>query len=99
MNQAAEGRAERFNAAHAMADYKVGDLVYLHTPVVARGLSKKFASPWRGPFKIVQKINDSLYKLEGSKNLKPVNVARLRISKAPGPQVDASDDNVLYVAD
>ena len=97
LHQAAESRADRFNAAHAMADYQVGDLVYLHTPVVARGLSKKFASPWRGPFKIVQKINDSLYNLEGSK--KPVNVARLRISKAPGPQVDASDDNVLYVAD
>ena len=39
LHQAAESRADRFNAAHAMADYKVGDLVYLHTPVVARGLS------------------------------------------------------------
>ena len=35
--------------------YKVGDLVWLHCPAVARGKSRKHR-PWKGPFVIKKKI-------------------------------------------
>ena len=77
---AAADRASRFNDAHTIAHYNVGELVFLHVPRVAKGLSRSFASPWRGPYKILEKPSESVVVLEGSK--KPVNVARLRLSRA-----------------
>ena len=31
----------------------MGDLVWLHSPVVPRGSSRKLHHPWTGPYKIV----------------------------------------------
>ena len=36
--------------------YSIGDLVWLHVPAVK---PKKFASQWRGPYTVIDKLNDT----------------------------------------
>ena len=44
--------------------YKVGDLVWLHSPVVPRGSSRKLHRPWTGPYKIVKQLSDVTYRIQ-----------------------------------
>ena len=44
--------------------YKVGDLVWLHSPVVPRGSSRKLHHPWIGPYKIVKQLSDITYRIQ-----------------------------------
>ena len=43
--------------------YKVGDLVWLFSPAVPPGKSRKLHHPWSGPFKIIKHISDATYLL------------------------------------
>ena len=47
--------------------YKLGDLVWLHDPVVPRGQSKKFHCPWSGPFRVVSKFSDVVYRVQSTR--------------------------------
>jgi len=49
--------------AHEHA-YKEGDKVWLHNPQVKQGLSRKLTCEWNGPFLIVDKINDVVYRIQ-----------------------------------
>ena len=51
----------------AGAPYCVGDLVWLHSPAVARGSSRKLHRPWQGPYKIVKVITDVIYRIQHTK--------------------------------
>ena len=44
--------------------YNVGDLVWLHSPVVPHGSSHKLHHPWTGPYKIVKKLSDITYRIQ-----------------------------------
>ena len=44
--------------------YKVGDMVWHHSPAVQRGRSKKLHLPWTGPYKVVYKRSDVVYRLQ-----------------------------------
>ena len=41
-----------------------GDLVWLHNPAVARGQSKKLHRPWTGPYRVVRRLLDAVYRLQ-----------------------------------
>jgi hypothetical protein len=41
-----------------LREFQVKDLVYLYYPVRKPGLTKKFCSPWSGPFEITRKISE-----------------------------------------
>ena len=59
---------------------RVGDMVYLHTPVVKNGRSRKLTSPWTGPYSIVDRpsqYNVRIHLIGGRKNL-VVHVNRLK---------------------
>ena len=45
--------------------YKTGDLVWMHTTVVPPGHSRKLHHPWTGPFKVIQRLSESNYKVKG----------------------------------
>ena len=76
------------DASREFTSFKVGDSVYLHVPHVAKGMSRKLTSPWRGPYLIKARLSDSLYELQGGK--RPVNVERLKSASVPA-QVDPTD--------
>ncbi len=44
--------------------YQVGDLVWLHSPAVPRGRSRKFHCPWQGPFAIKKVISSVTYRIQ-----------------------------------
>ena len=46
--------------------YEPGDLVWLHSPAVPRGQSKKLHRPWVGPFRVVSKLSDTVYRVQNT---------------------------------
>lgn len=61
--------------------YEPGDWVWLHSPVVPRGNSRKLHCPWKGPYTIVKKISDSTYRirhLQKRKDRQVVHFNRLK---------------------
>ena len=62
------------------APFNPGDLVWLHSPAVPRGLSRKLHRPWKGPFKVVERFGNSTYKIKGprSTNHQVVHFDRLK---------------------
>ena len=40
-----------------------GDLVWLHSPVVPRGKSRKFHHPWTGPWRITERLSEVTYRI------------------------------------
>ena len=46
--------------------YEPGDLVWLHSPAVPRGQSKKLHRPWAGPFRVVSKLSDTVYRVQNT---------------------------------
>ena len=43
--------------------FKQGDLVRLHTPVVSRGKSRKLHRPWTGPYRVVKRLSEAVYRI------------------------------------
>ena len=54
--------------------------MYVYFPTKKIGLSKKFVSFWRGPYKVLKKISDLTYEVDCSRNGTPqvVHVDRIR---------------------
>ena len=44
--------------------FKPGDLIFMHSPVLKKGVTKKLHKPWLGPFKVLEKINEVNYRVE-----------------------------------
>jgi hypothetical protein len=63
--------------------FKEGQFIWLFDPTKRKGLSSKLQRRWKGPFKIIQKISESLYKINMIKNGKTqiVHYDRLKIHK------------------
>ena len=61
--------------------YVPGNLVWLHSPVIGKGKSRKLHHPWTGPYKVIKKLSDATYrvqKLQGRKQRKVVHFDRLK---------------------
>ena len=83
---------QKLNAAHCIQktyyDKKVhgkpfvtGDLVWLFSPAVPRGKSKKSHHPWSGPYRVTARLGDSDYrvkKLTGRRTVRVVHFNRLK---------------------
>ena len=54
----------RYDAKSQDRPFSIGDLVWLHSPAVPRGKSRKLHRPWTGPFRVVAKSSDSVYRLQ-----------------------------------
>ena len=51
--------------------YEPGDKVWFYNPIRRPGLCPTFDMPWKGPFVVLDKISDVLYRIKGSSNSKP----------------------------
>ena len=67
--------------------YDVNDLVWLFTPILSDRKTPKFVTGWSGPWKIITKINDLMYKIkfeakehdfESTDHTETVSIDRLR---------------------
>ena len=48
--------------------YQVGDHVWLHTTVLARGNTKKLHHPWTGPYRVVKRLSNSTDRIQLPRN-------------------------------
>jgi len=48
--------------------YQVGDCVWLHTTVLARGNTKRLHHPWKGPYRVLKRLTDRTYKIQSPSN-------------------------------
>lgn len=61
----------RYNKQSNILQLEHGDLVWLFNPKRSKGLCPKLQSKWEGPYSIVQKLNDVIFKIQKNKNSKP----------------------------
>ena len=77
-------------------NFETGSLVWLHCPAVRRGKSPKFHQPWKGPFQVVKKLGDVIYRIQHMKNLrKRLVVHSNRLKKHTGDN-DHRDDWIVW---
>eukprot|EP00731_Ephydatia_muelleri_P022337 Em0014g928a len=63
--------------------YSEGDIVWLYTPAVPSGQSRKLHRPWKGPYKVVERLGDATYKLQGTRGRRPQIVHFDRLKPCP----------------
>ncbi|KAM9999378.1 hypothetical protein ACTFIZ_002933 [Dictyostelium cf. discoideum] len=79
--QAQELQKTNYDKGRRPTNIQVGDFVYLHTPYSQSSIGpKKFYKPWRGPFKVQEKLSDVTFKLDmgNLRDHKVVNLERLK---------------------
>ena len=54
----------RYDKHGFFSPYAIGDLVWLHVPAVKPGRTKKFASQWRGPYTVIDKLSDANFRIQ-----------------------------------
>ena len=94
---------------HVKGDsYHVNDMVFLHWPVIPRGLSRKFHNPWQGPYRVVKVIGPTVYRIADCTNPRKKKVVdfnllkRAPIGKVPEPakgedMVEGARNDILHV--
>jgi hypothetical protein len=54
----------RYDRLANSAGFKEGDRVWLYRPTRTRGKSPKLQSSWEGPYKVINRINDVVYRIQ-----------------------------------
>jgi hypothetical protein len=70
---------ELYDRKAKLRSFEIGSFVYLCTPAVKPGLSRKFHRPWSGPYRVTAKVSHLNYEIEDQSNKKQVvHVNRLK---------------------
>ena len=64
--------------------YDVGAPVWLHNPKSKHGLSRKLQREWCGPFVVIQRLNDVIYRVQETPKSKPKIVHHDKLKKYTG---------------
>ena len=71
----------RFDGAANNDGFHEGDLVLLYNPQRKKGVSPKLQPQWDGPYQVVKRINDVVYRIQSStrnrNKMKVVHLERL----------------------
>lgn len=81
MNSAAIRQKELYDQKVHGDPHKVGDLVWLYTPAVSKGSSKKLHCPWVGPFRVLKQLGQNVYRIQDTRTRRRkqvVNFDRLK---------------------
>jgi hypothetical protein len=54
----------RYDKLANSASYQEGNRVWLYRPTSTKGKSPKLQSSWEGPYRIVTRINDVVYRIQ-----------------------------------
>ena len=80
-----ELRKEKYDRKVHGEPYKEGDLVWMHSPVTAKGGSRKLHHAWTGPFKVIKKLSDCDYRIKGLRGRKQLHVVHFNRLKPCTP--------------
>ncbi|GBN41958.1 hypothetical protein AVEN_21577-1 [Araneus ventricosus] len=69
----------RYDSRGTNYHFKEGNLVWMYNPKYRRGLSAKLQQSWEGPYTVVKKLNDVVYRVQRSPYAKPkvIHINRL----------------------
>lgn len=83
MQHASDRMKTRYDIKAETGGFQPGDLVWLYNPHRRRGYSPKLQRSWDGPYEIVTRINDVIYRIKKQPNGKPrvVHINRLALYK------------------
>lgn len=70
---------ERYDILQNAEPLEEGSAVWLYNPRKKKGLSPKFSRPWEGPYVVVKKVNDLVYRIQLGRRTKPKVVHRNRL--------------------
>jgi hypothetical protein len=79
--------------------FRPGNLVWLYNPQRRRGFSPKLQCNWEGPYEIIERINDVVYRIRKPPRGKPrvVHFNRLAPYAGNNDEEEAAVRNVLPV--
>ncbi|VDI60051.1 Hypothetical predicted protein, partial [Mytilus galloprovincialis] len=60
-----------YDVGTKMQTFDAGDPVWLHNPRRVKGLCPKLQNNWEGPYIIVNKLNDVIYRIQKGTKDKP----------------------------
>ncbi|KAJ8934752.1 hypothetical protein NQ318_004602 [Aromia moschata] len=75
---------QRLDTTSKETAFKPGDAVWLYAPKRTKGKSPNLQSNWEGPYTIIKKINDLVYRIQLSPRSKPNVVHLERLAKYTG---------------
>ncbi|KAJ8951466.1 hypothetical protein NQ318_000160 [Aromia moschata] len=75
---------QRLDTTSTETAFKPGDAVWLYAPKRTKGKSPKLQSNWEGPYTIIKKINDLVYRIQLSPRSEPKVVHLERLAKYTG---------------
>jgi hypothetical protein len=81
---ASDRMKERYDSSVDGALLERGDPVWLYNPQRKKGKSPKLTRPWKGPYLVIKRINDVVYRVQLSPRSKPKVVHRNRLWKYSG---------------
>lgn len=89
---------ERYDATRSDHTYLVADLVWMFTPKVPKGHSKKLKLRWRGPYRVIEIRSALTYVLQHAENPKDVQVTHISRLKPHrgGDNIDDVNTQLKY---
>ncbi|KAJ8982074.1 hypothetical protein NQ317_015586 [Molorchus minor] len=94
IQSASDRMKETYDIGAQNYGYQSGDLVWLYNPQRRRGLSPKLQTLWEGPYEVLTRINDVVYRIKKSSGGKPRVVHFNRLTPFSGSN-DASVRTVV----
>jgi hypothetical protein len=64
--------------------FQPGDAVWLYNPRVKKTLSPKLSRPWEGPYRVMERLTDVVYRIQRSPRSKARVVNRFRLWRVAG---------------
>lgn len=97
------GDKRRYDERHRPVTYKVGDLVWVYTPVRKVGLSEKLLRRYFGPYKVTRCLSDVTYEVESLESNRQRRKARdvvhvLRMKPYLNPDEQFMDEKTVAVS-
>ena len=87
LNLSSQCMKTNYNVKLNYKSYKHGDAILLHDSITKKGICKKLNKQWLGPGKIVDKVNDVLYRVKMGPYHKPKVIHHDKLRKYTGNQI------------
>lgn len=84
IKMASEKMKNRYDLRTNSQGFKEGDLVWLHNPQRKKGRSPKLHPAWEGPYTVISKINDVVYRIQKTPRTKMKVVHLDRLARYAG---------------
>lgn len=92
IENASDRMKTRYDLRSNSSGFHEGDLVWLYNPQRRKGRSPKLQKDWEGPYKVVKRINDVVYRIQKSVRSKMKVVHLDRLTKYHGDDLSVRDE-------